>query len=1304
MSRNSRNNAALRFTIFRDVGVSMRILLFCYLTGTLAAAELPHHVFGANRPITAPDQRAASEIARTFTRDQIAAAGLPAVAADSLYIWKQYRTQHNGVTHTVYQQQYQGLDVYGATWVVNVDTDGQVINAGGKLYEPPTGAAPSPTGLFRAARAAFAALEPKLDPQSLSEVTPLDTTPKRINNVYRVRAGAAQTAEAEGQPVWFPVRGRLEPAWVFAATKENQIETEEVVVSANTDLVLQRSPMTHFQAPQNPPRGLVFTGTSPQPIPPGVKAEGPTPIVARELVLFTGDRVASPRGWISGNSTAGNNTVTGNNPLGIRYWTEAPQTTSPTLDFQFPLEFGPQVSPTQFKDAAATNLFYWINRAHDLFYSVGFDEAAGNYQQDNFDRGGVGGDPMYVYTHFGSQTPGLADLNNAFYVTRSRVDGARSMVAMYLTSSPGRWADGAYAGDVILHEYTHGVTFRIVNNISGFQGQAMNEAFSDFWALEFLTPEGAPPDGIYPVGEYWNNTFGVGIRSRPYTTNLNINPLTYRDLGRATNFVSIHNDGGIWVMALWEIRANLIAQFGEREGRRRLRLMILDAMKLAPPAPSMVDMRDAVLLADRVNFRGASQDQLWTAFAKRGLGVLAYSNGADTIVVQSSFEKPSNAGVIGVSNEVPVIGEVVNLAVYDGNATGNTLSIQATSSSGDVETVALRRQGNLYIGTLFTTAIANAPESGTLSLLTGDAITIYYNDRDSGSGFRQITRTVSTLPSYAAFLVTAPYTFANERGLGFRRTGGASTTIQLPFEFPYFDRKVNQVTVGVNGSLSFDVTLPTTCYDTTAFASTMAVAPMWAFLRTDGFAQPAEDIYIGRPTPDSISFRWVAETDPFALPPLGTAPEPVNFAATLFQDGRIRFQYGDTGNTSVVNTQPFAGCEPGLPLVGLSRGVGGQPLFLQAYFGRANFRNAPTIEYQPGYGASSLPEVVLEAPAAGAKAPGVLEVRGIVSDSAASVSSLNILIDGVYRGRATTGVARPDYCLTARLPGCPNVGFTASLDMVGLGIAPGSHTLQLRAVNSRGGFTDFPRQPVSFEVELSDSTLPIGKIEAPAAGATVRGTFEVNGYAYGRSSRVSFVEVLVDEIVYGRAAYNVNRVDICAAEASNSPNCPAVGFRLPINSVSGFPALTNGEHRLQIRLLDALGRITLLPAQMITVDNPVNLPPDGAMTEPVNGARVSGVLRVSGYGYDPDGRVTQVLLVVDGLGRAVARYGLPRPEACAGLPDITACPNIGFEVEFDTKILTNGLHRIGIALLDDRGRQVVIPRTTSSGVNVFVEN
>ena len=46
--------------------------------------------------------------------------------------------------------------------------------------------------------------------------------------------------------------------------------------------------------------------------------------------------------------------------------------------------------------AAITNLFYWHNIVHDIFYLNGFDEVSGNFQENNFGLGGVGGDGVQV--------------------------------------------------------------------------------------------------------------------------------------------------------------------------------------------------------------------------------------------------------------------------------------------------------------------------------------------------------------------------------------------------------------------------------------------------------------------------------------------------------------------------------------------------------------------------------------------------------------------------------------------------------------------------------------------------------------------------------------------------------------------------------------------------------------------------------------------------------------------------------------------------------------------------------------------
>jgi hypothetical protein len=312
-------------------------------------------------------------------------------------------------------------------------------------------------------------------------------------------------------------------------------------------------------------------------------------------------------GWIQNNETAGFNALVSENLLGQTFLPNPHPTQTVAGNLFFPLSLGPTApNPLAFPDAANVNLFYWVNRAHDLFYASGFDEAAGNFQSDNYGRGGLGGDAMLAYTHYGSAAPASPALNNAFFTARSTNDGAASMIAMFATvSGPGGFfSDGAYASEVIVHEYTHGVSLRLLpDGYGSFQTGAMGEAWSDFFSLDFTLPDGSPTDGSYPVGEYWNQSWGTGIRTRPYSTDTKINPLTYADLGHVTyGGPEVHADGEIWVEALWDARANLIQQFGEIEGRRRIRQLVLDGMTLAVPSPTMIEARDAILLADRVDF------------------------------------------------------------------------------------------------------------------------------------------------------------------------------------------------------------------------------------------------------------------------------------------------------------------------------------------------------------------------------------------------------------------------------------------------------------------------------------------------------------------------------------------------------------------------------------------------------------------------------------------------------------------------------------------------------------------------------
>ncbi|MCS6804221.1 MAG: M36 family metallopeptidase [Acidobacteriota bacterium] len=290
-------------------------------------------------------------------------------------------------------------------------------------------------------------------------------------------------------------------------------------------------------------------------------------------------------------------------------------------------------------DAVATNVFYHFNLYHDYLYKLGFDEAAGNFQADNFGRGGVGNDPIMIW-------PQHTGVNNAFFGTAE--DGRPGFSGFYLfTSPPFRQADSALDADVIYHEATHGLTTRMVGNaydassLSSFQSGAMGEGWSDAYA-NTLTND--------PVtGEYSTGRDHIGIRSVNYAAN----SLTYGDFGNRrgpltrltlagqpitgglalerTFIAQVHQDGEIWATVMWDLREALGKEVAEQ--------LMTDGLKFTPSNPSMLDARDAILIADVAN--GARhQAAIWSVFAARGMGVSARADNGDDTVVFHAFDTP----------------------------------------------------------------------------------------------------------------------------------------------------------------------------------------------------------------------------------------------------------------------------------------------------------------------------------------------------------------------------------------------------------------------------------------------------------------------------------------------------------------------------------------------------------------------------------------------------------------------------------------------------------------------------------------
>ena len=335
---------------------------------------------------------------------------------------------------------------------------------------------------------------------------------------------------------------------------------------------------------------------------------------ARSLVSFVGDTtINTAAGWMgtatvtTGNNveayldTDANNAPDNNNGAGL----SVGHASAANQDFTFP--FSTAVDPRTQQAAVVTNLFYFNNVMHDFSYGLGFTETAGNFQTNNLGRGGTGNDSVQAEAQDGSGT------NNANFATPP--DGQRPRMQQFLFTAPNPDRDSSVDGDVVFHEYGHGISNRLIGNggtgLSGTQSGAMGEGWSDYWAIT-INNDGA-------VGEYAvNNT--IGIRRALYTVPAAAVHDSYADVG-AGGF-EVHNDGEVWAVTLWDLRTQL--------GKATTDLLVLNGMKFTPTRPSFLNARDGILQADQNLNAGANRCAIWTVFARHGMGVSAVGNDGTT--------------------------------------------------------------------------------------------------------------------------------------------------------------------------------------------------------------------------------------------------------------------------------------------------------------------------------------------------------------------------------------------------------------------------------------------------------------------------------------------------------------------------------------------------------------------------------------------------------------------------------------------------------------------------------------------------
>lgn len=343
----------------------------------------------------------------------------------------------------------------------------------------------------------------------------------------------------------------------------------------------------------------------------------------RSIVSDPHDVTASPFGWHDTDGVDGAEfTVTqGNNVNAFESGDNFGYQPDGGADLIFDHPFNPVYSNgDQSEDAAITNLFYWSNVIHDITYRYGFDEASGNFQENNYGNGGFGGDSVNALSQ-------VDTFCNAFFSTPP--DGNSGEMSNFICGN----REGSVDNLVIVHEYGHGVSIRLTGGGSNSgclsNDEQMGEGWSDWYGAVLTIEAGDVGTDLRPVGNwlFGQDENGPGIRAFPYTTDLAQDPRTYNSI-QGTG--GPHPLGSVWAAMLWEVTWALIEEHGfdpdlynGTGGNNMALALVTEGLKLQPCSPGFVDGRDAILAADVALYGGANQCLIWDAFAKRGLGFSA---------------------------------------------------------------------------------------------------------------------------------------------------------------------------------------------------------------------------------------------------------------------------------------------------------------------------------------------------------------------------------------------------------------------------------------------------------------------------------------------------------------------------------------------------------------------------------------------------------------------------------------------------------------------------------------------------------
>ncbi len=380
-----------------------------------------------------------------YMNSNLATLGITSLDCSDWFVESESHSTATNIYNFYIKQRYQGIEIFHAQSNFSLK-NGEVFYVGNRFEANIAQRANTITPVY----SMFQALELAYAHFSITPYEPFVLEETIRQNYYKINNAINLDEPVLGKLVYqLNEENNLRLAWDFTFYSPNYKNLWSIRIDASNGNVLEQFDLTrncNFGEASNHSKHNHFVGFS-KPITAVEVAASPLEVMSgsyrvypyniespnhgdRQLISTPHNVTASPYGWHDTNGVAGaeytitrgNNAWSKEDTAGTNGNGLAPNGGA-TLLFDYPYG-GNSAQPSTYTNASITNLFYMTNVMHDVWYNYGFNEASGNFQQNNYGNGGSQNDYVLADAQDGS------GINNANF--SAPVDGLRGRVQMFL--------------------------------------------------------------------------------------------------------------------------------------------------------------------------------------------------------------------------------------------------------------------------------------------------------------------------------------------------------------------------------------------------------------------------------------------------------------------------------------------------------------------------------------------------------------------------------------------------------------------------------------------------------------------------------------------------------------------------------------------------------------------------------------------------------------------------------------------------------------------------------------------------------